>query len=84
MGLVILGRHDNRMRGEEISIMTLRTSDRRGRPRDRNEDKRLSLGESMDSGTGWREPMLSTAESPSILVFQVRTEQRVCQGETAH
>lgn len=77
MCFVILGRHDPRMR-EEISFMTSRTSDRRGRQRDRNEDKRLSLRESMDSGTGWREPILSMAESPSILVFQVRMKQREC------
>lgn len=52
--LVIWGGYDFRISGEKISFMILRIRGRRGRWRDRDEDKILSCREFMDLGIGWR------------------------------
>ena len=72
---VILVEHNPRPPGEKISFMTSRTSGRRGKPEVRDEDKRLSCRESMDSGTGGKSPSSQLLHLHLCLCCSWRTQQ---------
>ena len=72
----IWGRGSNpRSPGEKTSYMTSRIHCRRGRPKVRDEDKRLSCRESADSGTGEKSPSHQLLHFHLFMCFRWRTQQ---------